>query len=229
MPGYLFRSGALITFLISTGVLHGLAFAEGLDGRLPSAPSDPRYLILLNERTASADLSRNAFKRVVDRVSDWTIDLFYGFGVQRLSRAARPVPAHAVPVSADDHRPASFAAGSDLAREKLRIWQERLGFLNWNLRIAVVPEAALHRHTVGDLQWQQPGTAWLRAMDVSSYNSECAFRADMEDTIVHELVHLHLAFEPRMQKRGTAEEQVVEEITEAILRLDGAESFAACP
>jgi len=218
----------LIPFLISAGVLHGLAFAEGLDGRLPSAPSDPRYLILLNERTASADLSRNALKRVVDRVSDWTIDLFYGFGVERLSRAARPVPTHPVAVS-HDHRSPSFAAGSDLAREKLRIWQERLGFLNWNLRIAVVPEAALHRNTVGDLQWQQPGRASLRAMDASAYDSECAFHADMEDTIVQELVHLHLAFEPRMQKRGPAEEQIVQEITDALLRLDSAEAFPVCP
>ena len=94
----------------------------------------------------------------------------------------------------------------------------------WTLTLALLVGA-----TLWDLHWQQPGTAWLRAMDASSYNSECDFRADMEDTIVHELVHLHLAYEPRMHKRGTAEEQIVQDITEAILRLDGAESFPACP
>ena len=229
MPKYLFRSGAVIAILISTGALQGLASAERFDGLPTSAPSDPRYLLVLNERTASADLSRNAFKRMVDRVSDWTLDLFYGFGVQRLSRAAQPVPTHPMPVSADDQVSPSFAAASDLAGERLRVWQERLGFLNWEIRITVVPQAALHRNTVGDLQWQQPGRASLRAMDASAYDSECAFHADMEDTIVHELVHLHLAFEPRMQKRGPAEEQIVQEITDALLRLDGADAFPACP
>ena len=61
----------------------------------------------------------------------------------------------------------------------------------------------------------------IRVLDASDYQLSCRdAQADMELTLLHELVHLELSSLPRSQASRHEEELAVNRIADALLRLD---------
>jgi hypothetical protein len=80
----------------------------------------------------------------------------------------------------------------------------------------------LKSKTLGGIRWDKgKKSAVLSVLDASDYR--LPFRemlADMEFTIVHELVHLELSSLPRSEASRSSEEHAVNGIAEALLSLD---------
>lgn len=101
----------------------------------------------------------------------------------------------------------------------LHVWQNRLGFGDWDIHVDLVRSTALEPRTLGNSHWD---TNLKRdTIDVlSPYDytlSTPEMLKDMEVTIVHELVHLELATLPRSDATKGEEEQAVVRITSALL------------
>jgi hypothetical protein len=107
------------------------------------------------------------------------------------------------------------------AAERLSFWQQRLNLQDWKVSITVCRSSDLRRQTVGNVHWDpKKKTAVIRVLDASDY--EIGFPAvlrDVEITVVHELVHLELAYLPRNESSADPEEQAVNRITDALLKL----------
>ena len=120
-------------------------------------------------------------------------------------------PAHAA-------SPASPAVDEFLA-QKLQSWQKRLKLEDWNVTITLTPRAALKPGTMGGIKWdKKKHTAVMAIIAPADYNmTEAAMLADMEFTIVHELVHLELASLPKSEASRSNEEFAVNQLTDALL------------
>ena len=105
---------------------------------------------------------------------------------------------------------------------KLAVWQQRLKLGDWRISVVMVHRTELPPGTMGGIRWdkgKKSATVWV--MDPSDYR--LPFREmldDMELTVVHELVHLDLASLPRGQASRSSEEQAVNGIAQAMLKLD---------
>jgi hypothetical protein len=113
------------------------------------------------------------------------------------------------------------ATADSLVRERLAIWQKRLKLEDWNLTVKLVRSTELKPKTVGNIHWDTPTkTATIRVLALADYKLPYpdALR-DMEFTVVHELVHLHLSSLPRSEASRGAEERAVNQLTEALLEL----------
>jgi hypothetical protein len=113
------------------------------------------------------------------------------------------------------------AAATKFVDQKLRIWQERMNLKDWDIRVQLVRATALEPRTLGNIHWDT--VSKVATIDVLSsldyqlpYN---AMLADMEFTVVHELVHLELASLPRSDASRRVEERAVNEIATALLKL----------
>jgi len=86
----------------------------------------------------------------------------------------------------------------------------------------------LNPDTLGNLKWIAAGrTATIKVLNPLDYDMSAAqIPADIERTIVHELIHLELSVLPRTGSKRV-EEQVVNRMTEALLRLDHGDNYAA--
>lgn len=110
---------------------------------------------------------------------------------------------------------------SRFVADRLDIWQERMDLKDWDIRIEVVRADKLEPKTLGNIHWdtdiKQATIDVLSPLDYQlPYN---AMLADMEVTVVHELVHLELASLPRSDASRRTEEHAVNEIAAALLRL----------
>jgi hypothetical protein len=106
--------------------------------------------------------------------------------------------------------------------EKLSVWQQRLKLEDWQISVAMTRRDNLKPKTLGGIRWdKRKKSAVMAVLDPSEYR--LPFREmldDMEFTIVHELVHLELASLPRSEASRSSEEHAVNQITDALLRLD---------
>lgn len=107
-------------------------------------------------------------------------------------------------------------------QEKLAVWQQRLKLEDWRISVAMTRRDNLKPKTLGGIRWdKRKKSAAMAVLDPSEYR--LPFREmldDMEFTIVHELVHLELASLPRSEASRSSEEHAVNQITDALLRLD---------
>lgn len=103
--------------------------------------------------------------------------------------------------------------------EKLACWQKRLKLEGWNISVVLAHREELKAKTLGGIRWDKgKHTATISVMDPASYAMSIAeMLADMEFTIVHELVHLELASLPRSGASRTQEEIAVNRIADALL------------
>jgi len=103
----------------------------------------------------------------------------------------------------------------------LQVWQDRLNLKDWNVRVELVRPTALEPRTLGNIHWntdtRQATIDVLSAYDYTLPYPEML--SDMELTVVHELVHLHLASLPRTDATRGNEEYVVNQISRALLSL----------
>lgn len=103
--------------------------------------------------------------------------------------------------------------------QKLQSWQKRLKLEDWKVTITLTPRAALKPGTLGGIKWdKKKHTAVMAIIAPEDYNmTEAAMLADMEFTIVHELVHLELASLPKSEASRSNEEFAVNQLTDALL------------
>lgn len=82
------------------------------------------------------------------------------------------------------------------------MWQKRLHLEAWKITVEVCPRSVLRGGTVGNVRWEPDAkTARIRVMQASDYDLPLEEAlADMEFTIIHELVHV--------QKDGGGEDEV---------------------
>jgi hypothetical protein len=118
------------------------------------------------------------------------------------------------------HEGESIAA--HFIKEKLQLWQERLSLNDWKMSVELVRREKLEPDTLGNAHWdtdnRQASIAVLSTRDYPAM----PFRDmldDMELTVVHELVHIHLASLPRSEASRGREERAVDQLSRALLRL----------
>ena len=106
--------------------------------------------------------------------------------------------------------------------ERLAVWQTRLNLQDWKISIVMAHQSELKPKTLGNIHWESDKkTAVIRVLDASDY--KMTFREmldDMEFTVVHELIHLELSSLPRSDASRREEEHAVNQITDALLKLD---------
>lgn len=103
--------------------------------------------------------------------------------------------------------------------EKLAFWQQRLELQDWKLSVVMSSAGDLRPRTLGNIHWDSnTKTAVIRVLQASEYQLPCpGMLADMEFTVVHELIHLELSSLPRSQASRRDEEHAVNRLTDALL------------
>jgi len=106
--------------------------------------------------------------------------------------------------------------------QKLWIWQHRLNLQNWNITVHLAPPSELKPRTLGNIHWDaDKKSAVIRVLDAGHYRLPFhEMLMDMEFTVVHELIHLELSSLPRSDASRSAEEHAVNQIADALLKLD---------
>ena len=113
------------------------------------------------------------------------------------------------------------AASKQFVLQRLQLWQKRMDLTQWHIRVDLVRSSQLEARTLGNIHWDMD-TKEANIGVLSSYDYHMpydAMLADMEFTIVHELVHLQLAALPRSEASRRVEEHAVNELARALLRL----------
>ncbi|MBZ5579505.1 MAG: hypothetical protein LAP40_23340 [Acidobacteriia bacterium] len=115
-----------------------------------------------------------------------------------------------------DSRAGAFLAG------RLEVWQQRLKLDGWKISVFLSDPSTLKPDTLGNIHWDaDKKTAVIRVLDAEHYTLACPEALnDMEFTIVHELIHLELSSLPRSQASRRDEEHAVNQIADALLKLD---------
>ncbi len=95
----------------------------------------------------------------------------------------------------------------------LHLWQKRLHLEDWKIDVKIV--------RIWDLEQVPHRTATIKVLNPSDYElPKDKIPADMELSIVHELVHLHLSVLPLNKATRGAEEQVVTMLADALVDLE---------
>jgi hypothetical protein len=130
-------------------------------------------------------------------------------------------PAHGATLAANVQPERHLMAQSFLG-ERLWLWQKRLNLTAWNIRLKLTRSSELRPKTVGNIHWDAvTHAAEIHVLAPEDYKlSTPAMLADMEFTVVHELVHLQLSSLPRSEASRGAEEHAVNQLTQALLDLD---------
>ena len=130
-------------------------------------------------------------------------------------------PVH-VATPAPDIQPENYLLAQSFLGEKLWVWQKRLNLTSWTIRLELTRSSDLRPKTLGNIHWDvDTHTAEIRVLAPEDYQlSTPDMLADMECTVVHELVHLQLSSLPRSEASRGAEEHAVIQITQALLDLD---------
>jgi len=104
----------------------------------------------------------------------------------------------------------------------LRLWQSRLALEEWKVEARIVRQSDLNADTLGNLKWNaRTHTASIKVLDPRDYDMPATqIPADMERTVVHELIHLELSSLPRSQASRRDEEFAVNRVADALVRLD---------
>jgi len=112
------------------------------------------------------------------------------------------------------------------AKEKLWYWQNRLNLKDWNVSLAVVRSTELKPNTLGHIDWYTDNrTARILVLNPAEYQMPLDdILADLEFTVVHELLHLGRTCASKQSSSNPAnrsdEERAVNNMTETLLKLD---------
>lgn len=106
--------------------------------------------------------------------------------------------------------------------ERLSIWQQRMKLEDWHISVVMMRHSDLKPKTLGNIRWDKKNkSAVIWVQDAADYKlSFDEMLADMEFTVVHELVHLELASLPKSEASRSSEEHAVNRIAEALLKMD---------
>lgn len=128
----------------------------------------------------------------------------------------------AAPASRDRFITQKPVVSDEQVHDWLHVWQKRLRLEDWKIDVKVVRVWELEQGTLGHIDWSIPHkTATIKVLNPSDYElPKDKIPADMELSVVHELVHLHLAVLPLNKSSRNAEEQVVSMIADALVSLE---------
>jgi len=128
----------------------------------------------------------------------------------------------AAPASRDRVTAASPVVTDAQVHDWLKIWQKRLRLEDWIIDVKIVRIWDLEQGTLGHIDWSSPHkTAVIKVLNPLDYElPKDKIPGDMELSIVHELVHLHLSVLPLNKSSRFAEEQVVSMIADALVNLE---------
>jgi hypothetical protein len=107
--------------------------------------------------------------------------------------------------------------------ERIAVWRQRLKLEDWRISAVMTRRIDLAPQTLGGIRWDKSKkSAVIWVLDPVDYALPFpAMLDDMEETIVHELVHLELTSLPHSEAhRGGSEERAVSGIAGAMLDLD---------
>jgi|SRR5215469_1696888 len=111
---------------------------------------------------------------------------------------------------------------SNYINQRLAVWQQRLTLQDWKISVIMAHPSDLKPRTLGNIHWDSDKkSAVIRVLAASDY--KLPFREmldDMEFTVVHELIHLELSSLPRSEASRRDEEHAVNQIADALLKLD---------
>lgn len=104
-------------------------------------------------------------------------------------------------------------------QKKLFEWQKRLRLQDWLITIEIVRERDFSMEGVlGEVHWVlEKKMAKIKIIDPIDYPPDSFEPQDMENTLVHELLHLHFAPFKYDGDNYVAEEQAIESIASGIL------------
>lgn len=107
----------------------------------------------------------------------------------------------------------------DQLQEKLLEWQKRLRLQDWIIKVKLVRERDMNLDGVqGEVFWViEKKMATIRILDPIDYPPNEMEPQDMENILVHELLHLHFAPLRYDDFSEIAEEQAIESITSGII------------
>lgn len=106
--------------------------------------------------------------------------------------------------------------------KRLSVWQRRLQLGEWQIDLLLAHPDDLRRKTLGSIKWDSgKKTATIRVQHPDQYDTSFhAALADMEFTVVHELLHLEMASLPRSEASRSEEEVAINRIAATMLKLD---------
>ena|SRR3990167_3747235 len=94
-------------------------------------------------------------------------------------------------------------------------WQKRLRLQDWVVKAIIARNKDLLEKTQGTCSWViQKKMATILILDPIDYPEDTIHPQDMEQTLVHELLHLHFA--PFDDETGTPKEIAIEQATDCI-------------
>jgi hypothetical protein len=129
---------------------------------------------------------------------------------------------NAAPASRNRVTPPQNIVTDTQVHDWLHLWQKRLRLEDWKIEVKIVRVWDLEQVTLGHIDCSVPHrTATIKVMNPADYElPQDKIPADMELSIVHELVHLHLSALPLNKSSRNAEEQVVSMIADALVDLE---------
>src|SRR5260370_7206525 len=91
-----------------------------------------------------------------------------------------------------------------------RNWQKRLDLGEWRVTTVIVRVADLKPNTLGNLKWNSvEKTAIIKVLNPVDYDlTPAEIPVDMEYTILHDLIHLHLSVLPHVVSNTPVEQRV---------------------
>jgi hypothetical protein len=100
-------------------------------------------------------------------------------------------------------------------QQKLKEWQKRLRLQDWIIKVRLARALELPENSMGCVHVVLPKKmAIIKVLDPIDYDSSLMLPQDMEDTLVHELLHLHL--EPILHGIDDSKHIEVEQAIESI-------------
>jgi len=120
------------------------------------------------------------------------------------------------------------AAVESYLRDKLAFWQGRLKLDDWSVTLVISETADLRPGTLGNIHWNaDKKTAVIKVLSGAARETGSHdVLSEMEFTIIHELIHLELAYLPRTEESRPAEEFAVNHLAEALLQTERSSDVA---
>lgn len=127
--------------------------------------------------------------------------------------------AQELPTTASSRDRAEMA--ETFVHQRLTVWQQRLHLEAWKISVVMSRRSDMKPRKLGAIRWDKHRkTAEMQVLDASEYQLPLAgMLADMEFTVVHELIHLELASLPRSEASRSDEEHAVNQMAKSLLDL----------
>lgn len=108
-------------------------------------------------------------------------------------------------------------------QESCEYWKKKLRLQDWIIKAGIYRERHMHFIGNGECEWQLKNkTATIRIIDPIDYPENLIIDQDMENTLVHELLHLHFAplyADTDDKSINDAQEQAIDCIAQALVDL----------